>query len=264
MASSSGTSLEQRRWLVVGIALQNVLTPCLREKIQNEMRPFYQHMVRNFGLDKQTHAAYKKTIPPSTVKLNYGSINNNAALHPSPRHYDYCVKDEVSLAKLFMKPFMAEFNAFDSSFDASAALAVLCGAPPFTTVKPFADDVRSKVRNQWAHCDFAAWTEVHHDNCFDLMETLVTTLRFTPSDETRILGQLELWKKQGTLDVKTNRKDWKQASHTLPHSVLAISRLNRIDVNNFLTLETFFAAVPPGCEDVRFRFILCIFMLNIS
>ena len=181
----------------MGIALQNVLTPCLREKIQNEMTPFYQHMVRNFGLDKQTYVAYLKTIPPSTVKLNYGSINSNAALHPSPRHYDYSVKDEVSLSKLFMKPFMAEFNAFDSSFDASAALAVLCGAPPFTAVKAFAEDVRSKVRNEWAHCDFAAWTEAHYHNCFDLMEALVKNLAFPASVEVRLLDRLTLWRNQG-------------------------------------------------------------------
>ncbi|KAL9972618.1 hypothetical protein ACROYT_G018956 [Oculina patagonica] len=197
MASSSGTSLEQRRWLVVGIALQNVLTPCLRDKIQNEMTPFYQHMVRNFGLDKQTYAAYQKTIAPSTVKLNYGSINNNATLHPSPRHFDYCVMDEVSLAKLFMKPFMAHFNTFDSSFDTSAALAVLCGAAPFMAAKPFAEDVRSIVRNEWAHCDFKAWTAVHYDNCFDLMKSLVKNLVFPVTDNTRILGELELWRTQG-------------------------------------------------------------------
>ena len=197
----SGTSLEQRRWLVVGIALQNVLTPCLRDKIQQDMTPFYQYMVRNFRLDKRTYADYLKTIPPSTLKLNYGSINNNATLYRNPRHYDYCVKDEVSLAKLFMKPFMAHFNAFDSSFDTSAALAVLCGAPPFTTVKPFADDVRSKVRNEWAHCDFTAWTEAHYDYCFNIMEALVTKVRLSPADETRTLGGLGLWRTQGKFNM---------------------------------------------------------------
>ena len=197
MASSSGASQEQRRWLVVGIALHHVLTPCLREKIKNQMTPFYQHVVRNFGLDKQTHPTVIKTIPGSTLNLNYESINNNAALHRHPRHYDYCVKDEVSLAKLFMKPFMAQFNAFDISFDSSAALAVLCGALPFTSVKRLAEDVRSKVRNEWAHCDFTAWTQAHYDTCFDLMEALVTNLLFAPADEARILDELKLWKTQG-------------------------------------------------------------------
>lgn len=202
MTSISGTSLEQRRWLVVGIALQSVLTPWLRDRIQQDMTPFYQHMVGKFGLDKQTYAAYQTTIPPSTVKLNYESINDNATLHRNPRHYDYCVKDEVSLAKLFMKPFMAHFNAFDNSFDVSAALAVLCEALPFIAVKPFAEDVRSKVRNEWAHCDFAEWTEAHYDNCFHLMETLVTNLAFAAGDETKILGELQLWRKQGMVGLQ--------------------------------------------------------------
>ena len=201
MASSAASSTEQRRWLVVGIALHHVLTPCLREKIKSEMTPLYQHVVRNFRLDKQTFGSHKKTVPLSTINLNYGSINNNAATHRHPRHYDYCVKDEVSLAKLFMKPFMAQFNAFDDSFDSSAALAVLCGALPFTSVKRLAEDVRSKVRNEWAHCNFTAWTEGHYNICFDLMEALVTNLRLKPADEAKILDELKFWRTEGMVVI---------------------------------------------------------------
>ena len=107
--------------VVVGIALHHVLTPCLRDKIKAEMPPFYQHLVRSFGLDKQTYPKVMKNIPPSKVHLTYERINSNhTATHRSL--YDYCVKDEVSLAKLFMKPFMAQFSTFDCSFDSSAAL----------------------------------------------------------------------------------------------------------------------------------------------
>ena len=199
MASpASGSSQEQRRWLVVGIVLHHVLTPCLRAKIKAEMIPFYQHLVRNFSLDKQTYTSFMKNIPPSTMNLNYESINNNRTV-PHRGHYDYCVKDEVSLAKLFMKPFMAHFNAFDSSFDSSAALAVLCGATPFTSVRPFAEDVRSKVRNEWAHCDFTAWTQGHYDTCFDLMDALITRLSLPLVDESKALDSLKLWRTQGTV-----------------------------------------------------------------
>ena len=203
MASPSlGSSQEQRRWLVVGIALHHVLTPCLRDEIKAKMTPFYQYLVRHFGLDKQTYSKFLKNIPPSTVNLNYESINNNdTAKHRS--HYDYCVKDEMSLAKLFMKPFMAQFNAFDSSFDSSAALAVLCGALPFTSVQLIAEDVRLKVRNEWAHCDFTAWTEAHYGTCFDLMEGLVKSLGITTSDEARVLDELRLWRTQGRLSKKS-------------------------------------------------------------
>ena len=203
MASPSlGSSQEQRRWLVVGIALHHVLTPCLRDKIKAEMTPLYQQLVRHFRLDKQTYPKFLKNIPRSTVNLNYESINNNdTAKHRS--HYDYCVKDEVSLVKLFMKPFMAQFNAFDSSFDSSAVLAVLCGALSFASVQLIAEDVRLKVRNEWAHCDFTAWTEAHYDTCFDLMEDLVKNLRITTSDEARVLDELRLWRTQGRLNKKS-------------------------------------------------------------
>ena len=192
MASLSGTSQEQRRWLVVGIALHHVLTPCLRDKITAEMPPFYQHLVRSFGLDKQTYSKVIKNIPPSMVNLTYEIINNN---HTNTHRslYDYCVKDEVSLAKLFMKPFVAQFSAFNSSFDSSAALAVLCGALPFVTVKAIAEDVRSKVRNELPHCEFTAWTEAHYETCFDLMENLVKNLGFVNSEE-----DLKLWKNHCT------------------------------------------------------------------
>ena len=168
------------------------------------MTPFYQYLVRHFGLGKQTYPKFLKNIPHSTrtVNLNYESINNNdTAKHRS--HYDYCVKDEVSLAKLFMKPFMAQFNAFDSSFDSSAVLAVLCGALPFASVQLIAEDVRLKVRNEWAHCDFTAWTKAHYDTCFDLMEDLVKKLRITTSDEARVLDELRLWRTQGRLNKKS-------------------------------------------------------------
>ena len=177
---------------MVGIALHHVLTPRLRDKNKAEMPPFYQHLVRSFGLDKQTYSKVIKNIPPSTVNLTYEIINNN---HTNTHRslYDYCVKDKVSLAKLLMKPFMAQFSTFDCSFDSSAAFAVLCGALPFVSVKAIAEDVMSKVRNEWAHCEFTAWAEAHYETCFDLMENLVKNLGFVNSEE-----DFNLWKNHGT------------------------------------------------------------------
>lgn len=36
------------------------------------------------------------------------------------------------------------------------------------------------------------------------MEALVTNLAFVPGDETRIRGELQLWRKQGMLGVQQN------------------------------------------------------------
>ena len=175
--------------------------PFVRMKIQQEMTQFYQNLVAKFGIDKQTYPSHQKTISTSAMKLNYESINHNAARSRDPRYYDYRVQDEVSLAKLFMKSYMAHFNAFDSSFDASAALAVLCCAPPFTSAKLSAERVRSEVRNEWAHCDDASWTDVKYDTCFDLIKTLVKDLAFAPADEKRLLGKLQLWREHGKIPI---------------------------------------------------------------
>ena len=201
MASSPETDTEHRRWFAVGTVLREVLMPYLRKKIQQEMKPFYQNLLAKYGLDKQTYPTHLKTIPPTTLKLNYESINNNAARGRDTHCFDYCVKDEVLLAKLFMKPFMAHFNAFDSSFDASAALAVLCSAPPFSSAAPSAELVRSEVRNEWAHCDYASWTKVKYSTCFDRMETLVEDLRFAPAEKTELLAELQFWRKHGKMSL---------------------------------------------------------------
>ena len=103
-----------------------------------------------------------------------------------------------------MKPFMAQFNAFDDGFDSSAALAVLCGDPPFSSVKPIAEDVRLKVRNEWAHCDFTIWTDGQFDTCFDLMDALVTNLEISTTNDARILDELKLWTTKGNNVIQYN------------------------------------------------------------
>ena len=103
-----------------------------------------------------------------------------------------------------MKPFMAQFNAFDDAFDSSAALAVLCGASPFASVKPIAEDVRLKVRNEWAHCDFTIWTDGQFDTCFDLMDALVTNLEISTTNDARILDELKLWTTKGNNVIQYN------------------------------------------------------------
>ena len=180
--------------------------PYLRNKVHYEtimsfiMEPFYQNLLANYGLDKHTYPTHLKTILTTTLRLNYESINNNAALGRDT-HFDYCVKDEVSLDKLFMKPFMANFNAFDSCFDASAALAVPCCTPPFSSAVLSAEFVRFEVENEWAHCDYASWMEVKYNTCFDRMETLVEDLGFALAEKTELLAELQLWRKHGKMSL---------------------------------------------------------------
>jgi len=191
---------EEKRWLVVGICLSKVLTPVLRKVIEKEMQQLYQKLLLPpTNIHSQTFASHSKCLPPSILRLNYININNNV-MQASQHSYDYSVKDDISLAKLFVKPILASFTAFDESLDLSAALSILCGAPNFVFngVDIAAMEVRSEVRNEWGHCKFTVWTEAHYNKCFQLMENLIKSLNLTLAFETKVLEDFKEWRKRGT------------------------------------------------------------------
>lgn len=191
---------EETRWLVVGICLSKVLTPVLREVIKEEVPKLYEKLIQPpTSIHLLTFASHLRSLPPSSHCLNYININNNET-RGRPENYDYCVKDDVSFAKLYVKPRMASFTAFDESLDTSAALSILCGTPVFVYygIDFFAAEVRSKVRNEWGHCKFATWTETYYNNCFQLMEDLMTKLSdHVAVDTKQVIADLKEWKKRG-------------------------------------------------------------------
>lgn len=192
---------EEKRWLVVGICLSKVLTPVLRKVIGDELPKAYKLLITPpTNIHLQTFTSHSKIISPSSIRLNYTNINNNES-KDSSKDYDYCVRDEVSLAKLFVKPFMASFTAFDESLDSSAALSILCGAPNFVFygVDITAMEVRSEVRNEWGHCKFPKWTDAYYNRCFKLMENLIKSLNIPPVPEKKVLEDLSEWKSRGKI-----------------------------------------------------------------
>ena len=200
-AKSNNVSDEERRWVVVGICLTKVLTPALRDVLVNEIPKWYQILLQPpCEIDKQTCGKHEKTLPPSTLKLNYGSINNNNIVK-SPKAYDYTVKDPLSLAKLFVKPFMANFTGFDQTMDTSAVLSVVCEAQPFIAsgADGIAKKVRSDVRNEWAHCNFSHWTEPNFQVALQDMESLIKKAKLTPVEEKKMLDELHTWKDKGKI-----------------------------------------------------------------
>ena len=66
---------------------------------------------------------YKVSL--STLDLNHKNIDNNHVIR-SLRSFDYAVKGPLSLAKLFVQPFMSKFTGFDQTMDISAVLSVIC------------------------------------------------------------------------------------------------------------------------------------------
>jgi hypothetical protein len=208
-SSSKTISDEERRWVIIGICLTKVLTPALRDVLANEMPIWYQSLLLPpYQIDKQAFGGQAKTLPPSKFNLNYESVNNNSTLRKTSS-YDYGVKDPVSLAKLFMKPFMASFTGFDQTMDTSAALSIVAEAQPFHGASGIAKKTRSDVRNEWAHCNFSHWTEVNYQAALTDMETLINSINLTSAKKKRMLDDLDRWKQKGmNLSTSLKRNDF--------------------------------------------------------
>ena len=192
---------DQRRWVVTGICLNKLLTPVLRTVLGQQIPLWYKNLcILPNPINKQTYKKHATKLPPSTVKLNYGNINKNHDNHKSVcSAYDYDVKDPESLAKLFVKPFMAKFTGFDQTMDLSAALTLIAETDPFHSsgAAAQANIVRSMVRNEWAHCDFSHWSEMNYHTCIQHIETLVKKLNLSSADEKDLLNELNIWKDKG-------------------------------------------------------------------
>ena len=192
---------DQRRWVVIGICLNKLLTPVLRTVLGPEIPIWYNSLCLSPNpINKQTYKKHETKLLPSTVKLNYGNINKNYDNHKlAYSAYDYDVKDPESLAKLFVQPFMAKFTGFDQTMDLSAALTLISEADPFhlSGAAAQANIVRSNVRNKWAHCDFSHWSEKNYHTCIQHIETLVKKLNLSSADEKDFVNELNNWKDKG-------------------------------------------------------------------
>ena len=199
--STGSISNEERRWTVVGVCLTKVVTPTLRKVVDKELQKWYNNILSQppDDIDKQVFPTYKKKLPPSEISLQYKNINGNN-VHKSRSAYDYAVKDHLSLAKLLVVPFMAKFTGFDQTMDLSAVLAVMCEADPFVNsgAAVHAENVRSKIRNEWAHCNFSKWTKLMFNAVIQDLQCLVKNINLSAADEKEVCDDLETWKTKGS------------------------------------------------------------------
>jgi hypothetical protein len=205
MASASSTtrlSNYERRWVIVGVCLTKVLTPALRDILATEIINWHHVLCQPpTEIDKQVFGGHQKRLLPSTLHLNYKNINNND-VHRSLRAFDYAVKDPLSLAKLFVQPYLSKFTGFDQTMGLSAVLSVICEAAPFVAAAAHAKTVRSDVRNGWAHCYVPSWSETKFIAAFQSMETLLKNVNLSPADEQKWCDKLNGWKDKGKeLDI---------------------------------------------------------------
>ena len=102
----------QKRWVVIGICLNKLLLPILRNFVGQEIPKHYTSLKGKYGIDTQVYGRHM--THDRTFQLNYGSINNNSAnFKKKLRSYDYKVGTAEDLAKLYLEPHMAKFTGTD-------------------------------------------------------------------------------------------------------------------------------------------------------
>ncbi|XP_076073849.1 uncharacterized protein LOC143045303 isoform X2 [Mytilus galloprovincialis] len=189
-----------KRWVVIGICLNSVLSPALRKYITPIVDQMYKSLVKQYHIDNQQFQNYLKKYPPTNTMLNYEPINDNKKLYG--RHtwkYDYDVKNPVDLSKLFLQTHMAQYVAFDETCDASALLAIVINIDQFhLAVQKDANEIRTEIRNCWAHCNVLQWTPLRFNDSFQLLEKFIKNLHVNATEENRVLGDLHDWKTNGT------------------------------------------------------------------
>ncbi|CAG2247538.1 unnamed protein product [Mytilus edulis] len=198
---------EIKRWLIVGICLHSIISPLLRKYVDPFISNLYNSLVSSDSIDTQGYQRYLRKYPAANIYyLNYKSINNNSKLAKNYWNYDYKVKSHVDLSKLFLKPSMAIYSAIDETCDTSALLGMVVNInafPPAVQVdakRPIfrlPKQIRSEIRNPWAHCDRTEWTTAKYADSFNLMGQFVREIGLRNREENQILGELNTWATNG-------------------------------------------------------------------
>ena len=191
---------EEKRWSVVGIAMNKVAAPVLRDAVKQGMDTNYANLERHCQLlhppctlKTLTHGVVR--ADPILKNLKFQNINNNHLIH-GVCNYNFNINSPSALAKLYLPGHLAQFSAFNDSLDMTAILRLLGFKNymqlPATVFSPHiqasADDVRENVRNKWGHVDVTEWTPALFTDCFDKLKMLVMSLRLTADVEKKHIG----------------------------------------------------------------------------
>ena len=203
-------SAEEKRWVVVGIAMNKVVAPVLRDSLKQKMDNHYKNLDTycsglNTPCTLKTLTYLYASTDPILKSLKLQNVNSNLHVHnKNIKLYNYNINSSVDLAKLYLPNYLAQFTAFDDSLDMLATLRLLgfndyLPVPIYSPqIQTSADDVRENVRNKWGHFHITEWTEAFFKDCFGKLETLVRSLGLTAGVEKKTLDQLADWQTKGT------------------------------------------------------------------
>ena len=107
--SSFNLDDNQKRWIVIGICLNKILLPPLRDIVAKEMPKHYTALQTAHKIDTQVYNNYLRRDGVS--EFNYGSINSNWDHWKKKKaSYNYNVRSAEEFARLYLEPKMAKFT----------------------------------------------------------------------------------------------------------------------------------------------------------
>ena len=176
-ASAQNLSTEARDWTAVGIGLNVVLVPLLREYVDKLLGNLYTDLEHDFKIGNE----HGNRLSNDQAYQKFGFYYNNQGR----RH---AIRSHHELGKLYLEGFMRiDRTTTIESFDSSAILNILERAKrngsnlAYNGVPHLARQIRNNLRNEWAHCDLTKWNHDKFLECFDLMIKTVECLENDPT-----------------------------------------------------------------------------------
>ncbi|CAG2190424.1 unnamed protein product [Mytilus edulis] len=203
----------QKIWLVIGICLHNIISPILRENVEDVMTTMYSALVKSDHINTQTYPGHLKFYPPNGVYayyLNYENINNNKVLGRQTQLFNYKVKDAVDLSKLFLLTNMTSYTGFDETCDLSALLGIVINVDSFHQIgKTAAANVIAFLSGTTLGLELVK--EIHEETCVLAKHAQVLANHFKVIDIqiSNVNNTLKELKElqQVLTDMKTNFED---------------------------------------------------------
>ena len=151
----------ERRHVVVGIALNNYLVPQIKPFVDKKMEEYYEKLKKDYKI--HSSASELKSEIAESLGLNIHEKRCNVLRN---------IKSHSDLAKYYQLPHMVRTykNILDESTDASAILSMLTRSKKFDgDIRKLGARIRDELRNKWAHCNVGWWTDKKYLECFNLM-----------------------------------------------------------------------------------------------
>ncbi len=175
------------RHIIVGIAINNILVPYLKLYVNETLEAFFDELKMRFMIDTDNNTlvspkaegfAFQYDLMPKTSKKARRAKKGHQSepeVSPPPK-----IESHHELAKLYL--FMKSSKDFkevtEDNVDATAIFTILGKASCFSKEeRNFANEVRAKVRNAWAHCNYKDWSLEQYNDCFTVFENLASCVR---------------------------------------------------------------------------------------